>query len=101
MRRTSFKVDAESVQGNAVAWIEFKNVTRGVIKRLFDDDDMGVTVPSLIADYVLDWGGFTDDQGNELPSPKDEPGVLDGLYRNEEGEIVRLLIAGPVAEQKN
>jgi hypothetical protein len=101
MRRTSFKVDAESVQGNEGAWIEFKNITRGVIRRLFDDNDQEVTVPGLIKEYVLDWGGFTDDGGKEMPSPKDEPDIVDTLYRNEEGEIVRLLVAGPVADQKN
>ena len=46
--------------------------------------------------------GIEDDDGNDLPSPADEPGILGKLYTAEKSALMRLLYAGaPSIPAKN
>jgi hypothetical protein len=100
-RRTSFKKDAESVQGNPGAWVEFRAIKRGMIKRWLDRDDDEITDDHILINYALDWDGLEDDEGKPIPSPKDDPSAYDELYGHERTAICRLLIAGPDPEDPN
>jgi hypothetical protein len=91
-RRNQFVVNAESVQGNAGAEITFKLITLGTRDQYFRDPDYGDI--DLLNDHILDWRGIVDDDGNEIPSPKDEPGVQASLYMSEVSEIIALLFDG-------
>ena len=100
-RKTSFWKDAESVQKVPGARILFKALKRGIVRRYFDFEDKKVNDDYLLANYVLDWEQIQDDAGHDLPSPKDEPAVLDELYRDEVGVVINLLLAGPDPESPN
>lgn len=95
-RQTTFTVNAEKVQGNEGATVTFKCVKRRDWKAYMGNDDINDIV--MIENHLVDWHGFTDDDGNELPSPKDEPGILDELYLHEQRRIARLLWQGPDGE---
>jgi hypothetical protein len=97
-RRNQFKVDAESVQGNAGAWALFKALKIKEWRSWSKDPDS--TDADLLEKYLIDWGGFEDDDGNALPSPKDEQGVTGELYFHEQKALIALLIQGPV-DRKN
>ena len=96
-RRNQFTVDAESVQGNAGAEITFKRLTFGTRQRYFDLEDK-YNDADLLREHVLDWKGIEDDEGNEIPSPKDQPGVEATLYWEEIVAIGRLLLQGSDGE---
>ena len=91
-RRGTFTVDAESVQGNAGATITFRQLkvreVRAIRDGEADDEDVLTT-------HIAAWSGILDDDGNELPSPQDEPGILGELYVQEQTTIIQLLFAGP------
>jgi hypothetical protein len=91
-RRNQFTVDAESVQGNEGATVTFKLITLGTRDRYLKDPEYGDAM--LLGDHLLDWHGIEDDAGNEMPSPKDEPGLVATLYLSEVTELVRLLMEG-------
>lgn len=89
-RRNQFTVDAESVQGNAGAEVTFKAIKVREWEAYRTDPSMGL--PDLLGTHVIDWSGFTDDDGHALPSPKDEPSITAELYFHEMRELQRLLI---------
>ena len=91
-RRNQFTVDAESVQGIEGAEITFRRLTVGVWQQYFDDSEYNN--PEIVRDHVVDWKGIVDDDGNEIPSPKDEPGVIAVLYLDEVNAMSRLLFQG-------
>lgn len=93
MRKSSFTVDAESVQGNAGATVTFRKVTVGERARYFEDDDYND--PELIGEHIIDWSGIVDDEGHEIPSPRDEPGVVAALYVDELRRLALLFWQGP------
>jgi hypothetical protein len=89
-RRNQFTVDAESVQSIPGATVTFKAIKVREWEAYRTDPSMGL--PDLLEAHVADWSGFTDDDGHELPSPKDEPGIVGDLYFHEMRELQRLLI---------
>jgi hypothetical protein len=93
MRKNQFTVDAESVQGNPGASVTFRKITVGERRRYIDDDDYND--PEIVGDHILDWSGITDDEGNEIPSPKDEPGITATLYLDEMRALALLFWRGP------
>ena len=98
-RRSTFEADAESVQGNAGATVTFRAITIGQAREY---RETSMTDDDLLRAHVLDWSGIVDDDDHALPSPKDEPGVLDALYIFERTAIARLLFTGaPVIPAKN
>jgi len=97
-RRNQFRVDAESVQGNAGAWVEFKALKVHQWRDWLKDPD--TTDIDLVTQHLVAWGGFVDDDDNALPSPADEPGVVGELYFHEQRALVALLLQGPV-DRKN
>jgi len=97
-RRNQFRVDAESVQGNAGAWVEFKALKIREWREW--SEDPATTDIDLLTDHLVAWGGFVDDDDNELPSPADEPEVVSELYFHEQRALIGLLLQGPV-DRKN
>lgn len=97
-RRNRFKVDAESVQGNAGAWAEFKAIKLREWREWLEDPE--TSDPDLLKDYLVAWGGIVDENDVELPSPKDEPGIISELYTFEIAALGALLLRGPI-DQKN
>jgi len=95
-RRNQFTVDAESVQGNAGAEVTFSKITIGQRGHYLSDPDYGDA--DMLRDHIIDWHGIEDDEGREIPSPKDEPGVVAVLYIDELTALVRLLFQGPDGE---
>ena len=92
-RVDSFTFNAESVQGVEGATITSKSVLRGDWKLYATDAEHGDGW--YVELHVISWKGIVDSNGNELPSPADEPGILDALYMHETGEIARLISQGP------
>jgi len=95
MRRNQFTVDAESVQGNADAEVTFRCLKVREVKEYRSTE---MTDAELLARHVIAWSGIVDDEGNEYPSPVDEPGILGELYVHEQLELARLLFQGPDGE---
>lgn len=86
---TSWKVGTESVQGEG-SWVQLRGTTVGEQKAArageLEDD-------TLIQEHVLAWN-WVDDAGNDLPLPKDEPGIVDTLTADEARVIVFRLFQG-------
>ena len=98
-RRSTFIADAEAVQGNKGATVTFKAIT-------LDEWDEYVTTPmtdrELLAERVVAWKGIEDDDGHDLPSPTDEPGIIGKLYTAEKTALMQLLYNGaPAIPLKN
>ena len=94
-RRSTFTVDAESVQGNAGAEVTFKALTVGEWNEY---RSTAQTDHELLAAHVLDWAGIVDDDGKPLPSPANEPDVLGRLYVHELRALAVLFLQGPDGE---
>ena len=93
MRRKTFTVDAESVQGVEGAEITFRNITVRAWREYIDDPD--VTDSIMLQRHVVSWTGIVDDDDQEFPNPVDDPDVLGALYVSEQQAITRLLWQGP------
>ena len=95
-RKSQFTVDASSVQGNEGAAVTFRKITIAQRDKYLSDPDYGDA--QIVGDHIADWSGIVDDDGNEIPSPKDEPGVIASLYVDELRALVMLLFQGPDGE---
>lgn len=91
-RRSEFTVDAESVQGNAGTTVTFRALKVGEmhVYRTTDRTDRDV-----LKAQILGWVGIIDDDEKPLPSPADQPDIVDELYMHEQQAMVRLLFQGP------
>jgi len=94
-RGSQFTVDAESVQGIPGATVTFRALTVGEWREYRTTE---LTDVDLIRAHLLTWTGIVDDDDNELPSPADEPEVLDALYLHEQQALARLLWQGPMGD---
>lgn len=92
-RRSTFTVDAESVQRNPGATVTFRAITVGEYREYRTNPD--VTDRDLVREHVVSWSGIVDDNDHPLPNPADEPDVLDQLYMHEQGQLAILLVQGP------
>jgi len=92
-RRTTFTVDAESVQGNPGTTVTFRAIKVREFREYTTEAD--VTDRVMLERHLAAWTGIVDDGGNELPSPADDPSVLGELYIHEQQALMRLLWAGP------
>jgi hypothetical protein len=92
-RRNQWTVDAEAVQGNAGATVTFHCVTVGERNEYIASPDVDDIV--MLRSHLVAWTGIVDDQDRELPSPADDPAVIDALYMTELRALARLLWAGP------
>lgn len=99
MRKSTFTVNAEAVQGNPDATVTFRRITVAEV----EDARAGVLRDTdLLREHLVSWEGFEDDDGNPLPQPSDDPDVLGLLYVQEQTALVRLLFIGPdEADPKN
>jgi beta-lactamase superfamily II metal-dependent hydrolase len=92
-RKNTFTVDASGVQGIEGATITSKAVKQGNWKLYGSDVDHGDAW--FVETHVIAWEKVVDDEGHELPSPADEPGIVGELYMHEIGRIARLIAQGP------
>ena len=98
-RRNRFTVSAESVQGEEGATATFRCIRVGEWRQYLKENTRDNDV---LKRHLVDWAGFLDDDGNPLPSPKDEPGIIDALYLHEQNVLTKMLWDGPDgAEAKN
>ena len=95
-RDSTYTVDAQQVQGNPGATVTFRGITIGERREYLDHED--VNDITMLRSHIVAWSGIVDDDGNELPNPTDEPGVIDALYLDEMRALTRLLWAGPNGE---
>lgn len=91
-RRSEFTVDAESAQGNPGAEVTFRALKVGQVREYRETT---MTDLALLKAHVLGWAGMVDDDEKPLPSPADQPDILDELYLHEVVEFVKLLFKGP------
>lgn len=76
--KSRFRVDSAEVQGEG-SWVEFQRPTWGMIGQVND----GKSHPNLLLELaVVDWN-WTDDNGDPLPLPKDEAGLIERLPAQE------------------
>ena len=92
MRRSTFTVDAEVVQGNAGATATFRCMTVGAMQEYRTTP---MTDTDVLCAHLVDWSGIVDDDGQTLPNLTDEPGVIAALYLHEQQALIRLLFEGP------
>lgn len=92
-RINTFTVDAQSVQGIEGATITFRRMKRREWLAWRKNED--TTDDDLVDSHVVEWTGFVDENGNDLPSLKDEPEALGEVFFDETRKIVTLLIQGP------
>jgi hypothetical protein len=98
-RRSTFIAGAESVQGNKDATVTFKAIT---LDGWEEYRTSTMTDRELLAEHIVAWNGIEDDDGNDLPSPADEPGILGKLYTAEKTALMSLLYTGaPAIPVKN
>lgn len=93
-RRSTFTANAESVQGNKGATVTFKAIT---LDGWDDYTNSPKTDKELLAEHVIAWEGVEDDDGNAMPNPADEPGIIGKLYTAEKSALMRLLYNGAPA----
>lgn len=103
-RRTVKEVDASEVQGEGaivvISGVKVKEIRR--IRTLansekdVDEFEMGL---ELVAKHIIDWN-WVDDAGERLPTPKEDPSVIDELT-DEEAVFLTQLLIGPGEETKN
>ena len=93
MRRKTFTVDAESVQGIEGAEVTFKNIRVRDQREYLDNPE--VTDSVMLQRHIISWSGIVDDNENDLPDPVDDPDVLGELYISEQQALTRLLWQGP------
>ena len=95
-RRKTFTVDAEKVQGNPGATVTFTNITVGERAEYLADDK--ADDHTILKRHLIDWKGIVDNDDKDLPSPADEPDVLNALYMDEQRAFARLFWQGPDGE---
>ena len=96
--KTTFTVDASSIQDEKGATITFRSMRRKTWRawlRESGDDGTSLSNDDIVKMHVVKWKGILDDSGKELPSPSEAVDVLDELYMHEIAEMCRLLAAGP------
>jgi len=94
-RGAQFTVDAESVQGNEGATVTFSALK---VREWREYRTTEMTDIDLVRAHVVAWSGIVGDDGKELPSPADEPTVIDELYMHEQAALARLLWQGPLGD---
>ena len=96
-RRSTFTVDAASVQGNEGATVTFRSITIDERQEYLDRPD--VNDITMLRAHLAAWSGFVDDDGKPLPDPSTEPGAVGALYMEEMRELFRLMWRGPLGDE--
>lgn len=89
-RRTTFQVDAATVQGNAGATVTFRCLLVGEYWEYRNTD--GTSDTDMLKAHLVSWAGIVDDEGHELPGT---PEMVDRLYMHEQRALMALFWAGP------
>jgi len=103
-KRQSVKTHkSDEVQGEgsfvvttAVKVKEIREIRKHAADPEFDDFEGGI---ALLAQHIVKWN-WQDDEGKDLPCPKDDPKVIDDLT-NEESEFLVGLLMGEKGSSKN
>lgn len=99
--RTLRRVDTTEVQGEG-SFVVVQRMTWGVMKNLLPEADkltQREVAVKLIPQLVIDWN-WVDDDGKELPKPKDNPEVFDQV-NDEELEFLLRCLDFEQADTKN
>lgn len=101
-RKTVRRIDASEVQGEG-AYVVVSGVKVREIRKIrqdvasgkgseeaLDEFDLGL---DLVRSHVLEWN-FVDDLGKPLPSPKEDPSVMEELTEEEATFLTNMLIGG-------
>jgi len=97
-KRQSVKTHkSDEVQGEgsfvvttAVKVREIRQIRKYAADENFDEFEGGI---NLLAKHVVKWN-WVDDEGKSLPSPKEDPKVIDELTNGESEYLVGLLMGG-------
>ena len=88
MRRSTFTVNAEIVQGNAGAEVTFSALTVGEWKAY--GVDPAVNDHTLIRDHIVSWSGIVD-SNDTTPAPTDDPSDLESDHDPTDIVVIRPL----------
>ena len=84
MRQSVVKLDSKAVQGKDT-WVKVSKMTVGEIMdidaRSEEEGKIQYSV-GMLKEHVLEWN-WTDEEGNLLPQPKDDPSQLESLTQDE------------------
>ena len=84
------RIDTTEVQGDgSFAWLKLPKWGKFRVALNLQDAEAMQYATELLQDTVIDWN-WTDDDGEPLPTPKQNPGVIDQLTVTE----VQLLVKG-------
>ena len=75
---------------------EIREIRKAAKDKDYDDFEGGI---KLLAEHVVKWN-WVDDEGKDLPCPKEDPTVIDELT-NQESEFLVGLLMGSKDEAKN
>jgi len=91
------------VQGDD-AWVEVTKPTVGEVEDILaagDDVYESFSVgKQILVDHVKNWN-WADEEGKPLPSPMQEPGIINTITLDEYQEIVQILLGAQEEEEKN
>lgn len=102
-RKRIVRYPSDEIQGEG-SWVlvalltvaEMREVRKEQKAKDADMFELGVT---LMKSHVKDWN-WVDDEGEPMPSPKDQPGIVEGLSDPESGFLSEC-IRGSESETKN
>jgi len=92
------KHKSDSVQGDG-SWVEMRKMTVAEMRKVEEHiDQEGNYEYSIrkIEENLVKWN-WADEEGQELPLPKNDPTVLDGLTAEEFNFLCRCLVGGEQA----
>lgn len=103
-RQATRRVPSESVQGEG-SFVVFAKMKWGEAKKIraqAKDPEVDETefMQDCLVKYIKDWD-WVDDDGNRLPVPKDDPGVIDELTAQEIKFLSEAFKDPPEEELKN
>jgi hypothetical protein len=98
-RNATKRFDASKVQGDG-AWVEARVMTIGDMleAQKTKDSNMEFTL-KMFKSHIVDWN-WSDENGEPLPSPSDEPEILHTLTQ-EEYQFLTEVFRGSETELKN
>ena len=102
-RKSTRRFESPDIQGDD-SWIEVSRLTVGEARQInqaqgkTDQDSFEAVLP-LYQSHIVNWN-WVDDDGEPLPLPKDDPGVIDQLT-DQEFAFVAECLSGDEETQKN
>lgn len=106
MQQRTVRVNSAEVQGPE-SFVVVRRMTVGETKDMLKrgiDREAGLETytenTGWVAEHVVEWN-WKDEDGNALPYPKNEPGVIDRLTNEELAFLNQAIVGRSEAERKN